>query len=89
MIKGVNHNVVEITGMENDYFERAVLYIRPGKSGVSQSRIELEARCAVGKFVPQEKLCRRAAVFTSLTIKLICAAVIMLSAAAIAYFILC
>lgn len=88
MIKGVNHNVVEITGMENDYFERAVLYIRPGKSGISHSRIDLEARCAVGKIIPQEKLCRRAAVLTSLTIKLICAAVIMLSAAAIVYLIL-
>ena len=27
MIKGVNRRIVEISGMKNDYFEKAVLYI--------------------------------------------------------------
>ncbi len=54
MIKGVNHRVVEVTGMENDYFEKAILYVRPDKCTVSQTRIDLEARSAVGKIVPRE-----------------------------------
>ncbi len=55
MIKGVNHRVVEVTGMENDYFEKAILYVRPDKCTVSQTRIDLEARSAVGKIVPHGK----------------------------------
>ena len=54
MIKGVNRRIVEITGMDNDYFEKAVLYIRPDKGSSLPARIELEARAAVGQMIPEE-----------------------------------
>ena len=55
LIKGVNHRIIEITGMDNDYFEKAILYVRPDKTTISETRIDLEARYAVGKIVPQCK----------------------------------
>lgn len=44
MIKGVNRRIVEITSMENDYFEKAVLYIRPEKMSYPQNQLDLEAK---------------------------------------------
>ncbi len=31
MLKGVRKNVVEVVDMENEYFERAILFVKPGK----------------------------------------------------------
>lgn len=83
MIKGVNHRIVEITGMNSDYFEKAVLYVRPEKTGTSPELIDLEARSEVGKFIPCEPA-RKKDTF-ALTVRLVSAAVIMLSAAMILY----
>lgn len=55
MIKGVNHKVIEISGMKNDCFEKAVLYIRPDKSNMSDVRAELEARAALVALIPHKK----------------------------------
>ena len=83
MIKGVNHRIVEITGMNSDYFEKAVLYVRPEKTGTSPDLIDLEARAEVGKFIPRENSRKRD--MLTLTVRLVSAAVIMLSAAVILY----
>ncbi len=81
MIKGVNRRVVEITGMNNDYFEKAMLYIRPDKSGTSQTRLELEARSAAGQlYTPEDCLSNKKKIpISDLTLRLIASAVIVFS----------
>jgi len=32
MVKGVNKNVIEICDTGNDYFERVILFVRPGNA---------------------------------------------------------
>lgn len=89
MIKGVNRKIIEISGMENDYFEKAVLYVRPDKSEISETRLGLEARAALGTIVPHddkrnfcEKMCvspfvlRFAAVIAALTLMAVIAYII-------------
>ena len=83
MIKGVNHRIVEITGMNSDYFEKAVLYVRPEKTGTSPELIDLEARAEVGKFIPRED--SRKKDMCALTVRLVAAAGIMRAAAVIFY----
>ena len=70
MIKGVNRRVVEINGMNNDYFEKAVLYIRPEKSTEPIGRLELEARSAVSELSSGEKP-PKAHIITDLTLRLL------------------
>lgn len=55
MIKGVNRHVVEISGMESDYFEKAVLYIKSDKSSALPARIDLEARAELGRLMPETR----------------------------------
>ena len=89
LIKGVNRRVVEITGMKNDYFEKAVLYIRPEKCGTSDTRLELEARCTAGKLSAErkEQFIREKLPFTDITLRLVAAAAIALSVSLILFLI--
>ncbi len=43
MIKGVNREIIEISDTGHNYFERAVLYIRPGNALKDSKEIALEA----------------------------------------------
>ncbi len=52
MIKGVNKRVVEITGTEHEFFEKAVLYIRSDKSCFPAEKITEEAREYLSRLVP-------------------------------------
>ena len=52
MIKGVNRRVVEITSTDNEYFEKAVLYVKADKRDVPAARLEEEAREYIGKIAP-------------------------------------
>ncbi len=89
MIKGVNRRIVEITGMENDYFEKAVLYIRPDKSAAAEPRIELEARSAVGKLIPKNEYAAppipKRHILADITVRLLSVSLIMLSIALMMY----
>lgn len=69
MIKGVNRRIVEISGMKNDYFEKAVLYIRPEKSSEPIGRLELEARSTVAELSPNKT--PKAHIITDLTLRLL------------------
>lgn len=53
MIKGVNRRVVEITSMDNEYFEKAVLYVKADKRDVPAVRLEEEAREYMGRIAPK------------------------------------
>lgn len=52
MIKGVNKRVVEITSTDNEYFEKAVLYVKADKLNLPSARLEEEAREYIGKIAP-------------------------------------
>lgn len=87
MIKGVNRRIVEITGMDNDYFEKAVLYIRPDKSASLPARIDLEARAAVGQMIPEvSRSCApKKHIIADMTLRLLSIALILCSAALTLY----
>lgn len=44
MIKGVNRQIIEVTETGNEYFERALLVVRPGFADVSSGRLHEEAQ---------------------------------------------
>lgn len=90
MIRGVNRRIVEITGMDNDYFEKAVLYIRTDKSASLPSRIDLEARAAVGQIIQEEsRACRkRSHIIADVTLRLLSVSLILCSAALTLYLFL-
>lgn len=87
MIKGVNKRIVEITGMDNDYFEKAVLYIRPDKSSYLPARIDLEARAAVGQIITDEpRYCaKKRHIIADVTLRLLSVSLILCSAALTLY----
>lgn len=43
MLKGVNKHVVEVVEMENEYFEKAILFLRPGRPGTDESTLRQRA----------------------------------------------
>ena len=55
MIKGVNRRVVEITSTDNEYFEKAVLYVKADKRDVPAVRLEEEAREYMGRIAPKKE----------------------------------
>jgi len=55
MIKGVNRNVIEIVETNSDMFERAILFVRPGKREEDPAHLE---SCA-HSFLARAKLRRR------------------------------
>lgn len=44
MIKGVNRQVVEITQVENDYFERILFFVKPEYSTISEHQLKERAQ---------------------------------------------
>lgn len=44
MIKGINHQMIEITDTDNRYYERAFLVLRPEYASISREVLEKEAR---------------------------------------------
>ncbi len=52
MIKGVNRRVIEITGTDSEYFEKAVLYVKADKRDISPALLEDEAREYIGRLSP-------------------------------------
>ncbi len=49
MIKGINHQIVEITDTNNRYYERALLVLRPEYASISREILEKEARKILSK----------------------------------------
>lgn len=43
MIRGINHQVIEVTQTENKYYERAFLVLRPEYASISRELLEKEA----------------------------------------------
>ncbi len=43
MLKGVNKHIIEVVDMENEYFEKAILFLRPGHSGSDEGTLRQRA----------------------------------------------
>ena len=43
-MRGVNKLIVEIKDTENEYFDRAILFLKPGKAVAEQSELDKSAR---------------------------------------------
>ncbi|HCA56221.1 MAG: hypothetical protein VZR73_04740 [Acutalibacteraceae bacterium] len=44
MIKGINHTMIELSDTGNEYYERAILIIRPVYASAQRAVLEQEAR---------------------------------------------
>ena len=44
MIKGINHQIIEVTQTENKYYERALLVLKPEYATASAELLETEAK---------------------------------------------
>ncbi len=44
MIKGINHSVIEVSETGNEFYERAILIVKPEYAGVQRAVLEDEAR---------------------------------------------
>lgn len=44
MIKGINHQVIEVTDTDNRYYERALLVVRPEYTSMQRELLEKEAK---------------------------------------------
>lgn len=57
MIKGVNRRVIEINSTQSDYFEKAVLYLRPGSVDLPPKLLNDEAHAYLERLTGGK--CRR------------------------------
>lgn len=67
MLKGVNHQVIEVTKPTCEYFERVIFFVKPEFSAVSEGTLRERADEIAGKAgsPPPTKLRRNRAVFIS------------------------
>lgn len=49
MIKGVNHQVVEVSETDCDYFERILFFVKPEYASVSEGKIRERAGIIAGR----------------------------------------
>lgn len=65
MIRGVNKHIIEVVNTENDYFEKAILFVNPNKADAGQREIMHVASDYLGSMeqpVRQKRKSRRVAV---------------------------
>lgn len=55
MVKGVNRQIIEINDTGNRYFEKVLLFVAPGKSDLSESKLKSEAEEFLFKLSPELK----------------------------------
>lgn len=49
MIKGVNKQVLEISETQNGFFEKAIFFVKPEYSGMSEGKLRETARLEIEK----------------------------------------
>lgn len=49
MIKGISHQIIEVSDTQNRYYERALLILRPEYASVSREILEKEAKKLIAK----------------------------------------
>lgn len=83
-MRGVNKLIVEIKDTENEYFDRAILFLKPDKITTDQSELNINAEKLLyevrnGK---QKKHLRKKIIITA------CTAAVFISAALLLFFLL-
>lgn len=84
MIKGVNKHIVEINNPQNDYFEKAILYVRSEKLAIPPKELSNEALNYLNSLGFHKKQSRLGKILTFLNI----IAGVGIVAVAIAFFLL-
>ncbi len=90
IIKGVNYRVVEVAGLENEYFDKAILYVKADKCESNSVKIDLEARQALTEIIPKTLDTPKCKKYSNKTI-FVCSlsiAILILGAFLISYFVL-
>lgn len=49
MIKGISHQIIEVTDTQNRYYERALLILKPEYASISREILEKEAKKLLAK----------------------------------------
>lgn len=44
MVKGVNKQIIEINGSENDYFDKVILFVKPERRFITKKNLERQAK---------------------------------------------
>lgn len=57
MLKGVNKSVVEVVDIESEYFEKAILFLRPGRGQTDEGLLRRKAMEYLGglRYRPRRK----------------------------------
>jgi hypothetical protein len=55
MIKGVNKRVIEISDINSDFFDKALLYVKPDRAITPPERLDLEARAFLRTIAPKKR----------------------------------
>ncbi len=80
MLKGVNKRIVEINNTGNEYFEKAILFIKPEAETLPKERINHMADDYLGKLGQKKK---KQSIMTTLIVLLVIALIV-----AVAVFVL-
>ncbi len=88
MLKGVNRQIIEINDTGNSYFEKALLFVTPGRSDTPEAELRLQAKRYLASLSPdkpqQTSLRHRHKIKLHKKIFIICASAIgVITAAAI------
>ena len=51
-VKGVSKCVLEVHELDNDYFEKAIFFVKPEYSGVVENRLRVSAKGALRRAMP-------------------------------------
>jgi hypothetical protein len=51
MLRGVNRQIIEVSETKNEYFERAILFVRPEYISENEANLRNEANKTVGKLL--------------------------------------
>ena len=55
MLKGINRRIIEINKTNNDYFEKAILFVKSDKAGCSQQILKGQADLFLNELPKKEK----------------------------------
>jgi hypothetical protein len=55
MIKGVNKRVIELNGLNSDFFDKALLYIKPEHAITPEEQLDQSARAFLRTIAPRRK----------------------------------
>lgn len=66
MIKGINHQIIEVNDTENIYYERAWLVVKPQYADVDKDTLTLEARRLTKKVGVPSSVCRNRHIFSKI-----------------------